>query len=378
MTLLAGILKWLIRDAVCMGLYYSGAVHFLRWRRRRQGRGRLVVLGYHGVRELPSYIEMFCSPDLFRSQMQYLGKHYDATTLDAALPRVKQPGPSARDQVVVTFDDGYEDNYTTAWPIMREAGVPLHIFITTDCVSQRRATFVMALMLALQRTRCSSIALEEYGLGEIPLRTEREREDAVRKIDGHAKPLGPAERERVLDVVYQRLQVDPGLRSSSMLNWQQVAEMARGGVFIGAHTRSHPVLAGQPSARLEDEIAGSRRDLESHIDAPVRYFAYPYGGRRDLDDSAVEAVRRAGYDAAVVLHERPEDGNAYRIGRTMLTRDRVSHPWGGFSPAMFACEIEGIAKVLFRRDGKSGGGSAASQQSNDKQANDMTLSEVKP
>lgn len=374
MTSLAGIIKWLIRDAVCMALYYSGAVHFLRWRRRRQGRGRLVVLGYHGVRELPSYIEMFCSPDLFRAQMRYIRKHYDATTLDAALARVRQPGwLSARDQVVVTFDDGYEDNYTTAWPIMREAGVPLHIFITTDCVSQQRATFVMALMLALEQTRCSSVALEDYGLGRIPLQTARQRDEAVRKIDGYAKPLGAVEREQVLDVVYERLQVDPRLRASSMLTWQQVREMARGGVFIGAHTRSHPVLAGLPMARLEDEIAGSRRDIERHIDAPVRYFAYPYGGRRDLDDAAVEEVRRAGYDAAVVLHERPEDGNAYRIGRTMLTRDRVSHPWGGFSPAMFACEIEGIAQALFRRGGPSGG-SAATARTND----NLTLSEAKP
>ena len=64
---------------------------------------------------------------------------------------------------------------------------------------------------------------------------------------------------------------------------------------VGAHSRTHPRLPKCTDDELQDELAGSKADLEALTGAPVTQFCYPYG---DLDTRVASAVRRAGYEAA--------------------------------------------------------------------------------
>lgn len=91
------------------------------------------------------------------------------------------------------------------------------------------------------------------------------------------------------------------LRGRPMLSWEEVAELRRQGVEVGAHTRNHTSLRGLPRERLVEEIAGSRADLEGRLGAPVASFAYPYG---ELDDEAVAATAEAGFAAACTVEPR--------------------------------------------------------------------------
>jgi peptidoglycan/xylan/chitin deacetylase (PgdA/CDA1 family)/GT2 family glycosyltransferase len=91
------------------------------------------------------------------------------------------------------------------------------------------------------------------------------------------------------------------LRDRPLLSLSEVERLGAEGVHFGAHTRSHPHLPELPDQQLEGEIAGSRRDLEERLGAPVTSFAYPYG---ELDDRAVEAVREAGFAAAATTEPR--------------------------------------------------------------------------
>jgi peptidoglycan/xylan/chitin deacetylase (PgdA/CDA1 family) len=79
---------------------------------------------------------------------------------------------------------------------------------------------------------------------------------------------------------------------------RQIIGMADAGIEIGAHTRNHADL-GQltDEAALQDEIAGSRQDLESLLGRPVRYFAFPYGTAKQLTAPAIRVCREAGFDA---------------------------------------------------------------------------------
>jgi peptidoglycan/xylan/chitin deacetylase (PgdA/CDA1 family) len=80
-----------------------------------------------------------------------------------------------------------------------------------------------------------------------------------------------------------------------MLSVARLREMAAAGMEIGAHTRTHARLPETDPSRLDDEIGGSRNDLEQALGSPVRSFAYPYGL---YNDPVVDAVRRAGYRVA--------------------------------------------------------------------------------
>ncbi|MGE5335882.1 MAG: glycosyltransferase [Nitrososphaerota archaeon] len=94
---------------------------------------------------------------------------------------------------------------------------------------------------------------------------------------------------------------DGALHRRPMLEWEGAEGLERDGIRLGAHTRTHPALPGLPVERLDEELAGSREDLEARLGRPVGSFAYPYG---ELDDEVVEAARRAGFAAACTVEPR--------------------------------------------------------------------------
>jgi len=95
-------------------------------------------------------------------------------------------------------------------------------------------------------------------------------------------------------------QCDSDLPDNLMMTTQQVVEMRRAGMLIGAHTISHPILARLEPFDVREEIAGSKQFLESILEEEVNLFAYP-NGRPDLDFQTKDAaiVKELGFKAAV-------------------------------------------------------------------------------
>ena len=111
------------------------------------------------------------------------------------------------------------------------------------------------------------------------------------------------------------------------LTWDQIKDMQKSGlIFFGAHTQTHPSLPRLFGKRLEDEILGSKKDLESELGIPVNWFAYPYGG---FSDAVVTEVEKAGFVGALTTLQ---GGWHTRNNFYLLRRIRV----GGLSPVSFA------------------------------------------
>ncbi|HEY7960427.1 MAG TPA: polysaccharide deacetylase family protein [Solirubrobacteraceae bacterium] len=80
------------------------------------------------------------------------------------------------------------------------------------------------------------------------------------------------------------------------LNTAEVRRLDQAGMDIGAHTRNHVALATVSAQEMVEQIAGSKRDLESVVGHPVQWFAYPFGS---FSPAVVAEVRRAGFVLAV-------------------------------------------------------------------------------
>jgi peptidoglycan/xylan/chitin deacetylase (PgdA/CDA1 family) len=106
----------------------------------------------------------------------------------------------------------------------------------------------------------------------------------------------------------------------------QLAEWTRAGMEVGAHTRTHPHLPQVSSDQVEEEVRGSRSDLEQLTGREVQHFCYPYG---EFDDRVLEVVRRAGFATATTVRRaraRAED-DPYRLPRVQV---REQDPLGRF------------------------------------------------
>lgn len=102
----------------------------------------------------------------------------------------------------------------------------------------------------------------------------------------------------------------------SLMDEAQIRAWHAAGMEVGAHSRTHPRLTGCTDAELQDEIAGSKADLEALTGQPVTQFCYPYG---DVDERVAAATRQAGYDAATTVQRgRARSGDDVMLLRRVL------------------------------------------------------------
>lgn len=287
-----------VRLLVAVCLYYSGLVKLALWWRRRFQR-RLIILNYHRA-----------NGERLRQQLDYLRRHYRVMHAEAALEQFFQPGKGANSldtgplPLVLTFDDGYRDNYTYAFSLACELRVPITIYLIPGYLEQGGYFWWLEGEYLAHYAQVAHIVLDEHSYS-LP----HKRRALAKAIDHKARYAGSvAEREAFLAKMWQELAIPEGAipeEGSLPLTWAEVNEMAKSEwISFGAHTMRHPLLSCLTDAdELQYEVSECRRILEESLGHPVRTFVYPIGKLEHIGEKTLEAVREAGYEWAMTTIE---------------------------------------------------------------------------
>lgn len=252
---------------------------------------RIIADDYNGIRPYISVTE-----SNLRRQILFYKKEYLLLSLDEAIEQL-QNRSIKRNSIVITFDDGYEDNYSLGMKVFQEEGVRPAVFITTGCVDRQislwpdrlRSLIYNSIIKAPVKLETSVITVQAHMASRI---------HAVKAIISHVKKLDLEQRESFLNDLENRMG-PPATLPSLMLDWDQVGILASQGVTIGSHTVSHPILSQVPDEVAGFEIEESKRILEEKTGRKISMFAYPNGTLRDFTPGTIDLLRRSGYAAAV-------------------------------------------------------------------------------
>ncbi len=233
--------------------------------RNRAPKGRrAVVLTYHSVHPTLSFAS--ATPEDFARHLEWLKEHCQLVDFHS-IPQLVHANGHDKPVVAITFDDGYEDNYTYALPPLTSMDIPATVFVTTGLIEGDPA--VVGRLSALWGTP-----------------------------QGHVKGM----------------------------SWGQMKEMHASRVTFGAHTVSHPNLAALDPVSVTREMYTSRHVLEEYLQVPVETFAYPFGNPRfHVSSQTTRCAADVGFKAAGTVQFRgikPTD-IALRIPRFPVTRDSV-------------------------------------------------------
>lgn len=313
---------------------------------RRRG-GVLTVLAYHRVADLAAAAGTYlpnvsATPAGFAAQLDFLCRRYDAVGAAQLVAWVEGRGPLPPRPLLITFDDGYRDNYEVAFPLLRARSLPAVIFLATDAVG-REEPFLgdrAAWLFAATARRDALLPL----LGHCRWATAAERQAVLKKWLERLKSLPDAERRGAVGRLADALAVapSPGQPGGLLLTWAQVREMAAQGIAPGGHTRTHPILTRVTPAAAEDEIRSCRERIERETGCPVRTFAYPNGQPGDFSASTAEALRRHGFAAAFTLVPGPARCSDARSQPLAIRRIAISHKDG---PLRFVLKLLGAARL---------------------------------
>ena len=227
------------------------------------------------------------------------GNGYDIISLDEMWNRLRT-GQSTRRFVVITFDDGYKDNLTYAYPILKKHRVPFAIYIIASWPEGRHAAvtnLVEEIVLVRENVR-TTVGNREY---IFETGTQQQKQISYSRIRELLHSVGIREAEEACLKMAADCGIDMWEYSSALgLSWSDIRKLADDDlVTIGAHTFSHRPLSHLPVEEARQEIQVGRRLLEQHTGSEALHFSYPYGGAGQAGPREFALVRGEGFRTAV-------------------------------------------------------------------------------
>ena len=301
----------------------------------RAGRGlwakSLTVVNYHRIddpfrKDFDSFKpNVSATPQDFDRQMEYLAKWFNIISLKDVvgwLDGHKDLPPYA---ALITFDDGYLDNYTSAFPILRKYQLPALIFLTTGHIGTDAPFYWDMAAYCFSHTRNDHLTFPD---GHVEGWSNQEQlEQVSRNWIEFMKTLPQAEKLVYVEnlPVLLGVSVPMGFFQKLMMDWDQVRDMQKSGMEFGAHTMHHPILTRIALEQVQEEVAGSKSRIEDELGRTVLGFAYPNGQASDLNESIEKIVADSGIRAAFTLLSGPSSLNEVKRNPYAIRRIFISH-----------------------------------------------------
>lgn len=266
----------------------------------------LMILAYHRIVDVADDAEYKFDLDLisassedFEWQMTFVKKHYNPITffdlVEITAGRKKMP----LRPLIVTFDDGFDDNYSIAFPILKKCNVPATIFISTDYIGGTKTfwfDWVAHIIL------CADNIIIDLNSADLVLDLNSDRKQRkllLKTLLRRLKEIPNSARINAIEMLEHQtgfVQNKEKFFQSAPLTWEQVKEMSASNIEFGSHSVTHPIFSNLDDDELYYEIEHSKNVLEDQLAKPCQVLAYPVGGKNAFDKRALKMAEQCGYE----------------------------------------------------------------------------------
>jgi peptidoglycan/xylan/chitin deacetylase (PgdA/CDA1 family) len=263
-----------------------------------------IVLLYHRVILLPKDPQLLSvEPDYFYDQVALLKKNFQLLTIADFYEILYKKQSFPKRSVIITFDDGYADNFKNALPVLESLNVQALFYISTA----KLGTPYEMWWDELERIFLSNNSIPGYlemlianASYRFELKNENDRFKAYNELHVLLKYIPVNERDQIIN----KLQVWAGIETAGrkdylMMTGDELFQLSQSpSAIIGAHTHNHPALSILDYENQIEEMATSKTKLERILQKEVVHFSYPYGSRKDFNLSGIRAAKATGFKMA--------------------------------------------------------------------------------
>lgn len=258
----------------------------------------VVVLLYHRVAELElDPFRLAVTPANFEEQLQVLSESYQVITPEDLFRFLSKKSRPPKKAVMITFDDGYQDNYTQAYPLLKKYQLPATFFIATATIGTKKAFWWDRLETMISQLPDQHISL----LGHTVSLQKDNRAWATQYLRNilHKEPGVHA----ILDAFSRETGVAvTSAPADAPLLWEQLKQMHKDPLItIGAHTKDHIRLSELSEQDQFAQISSSIQQLEQELGSVIQHFSYPFGSKADFNAASVSVLKELGMHTAYML-----------------------------------------------------------------------------
>jgi peptidoglycan/xylan/chitin deacetylase (PgdA/CDA1 family) len=288
---------------------YGGMGHILMFHR---------VCSEQEMIRAPGLSPIEVSPEQFNRILDFFeARRYQFLSLDQVLTNLLAKKKARF--VSITFDDGYLDNQTIAYPMLKQRSIPFSIYITNSFPDRTAVLWQYLLDDAVKKRNYIQFSWDEKTY-KFDFQDDDQISSSVATIRELIKDTSLSNMTELLMLIFRNTGSDPlQLTKEITLSWEQIEELSKDPqVTIGAHSLNHQPLVRMDFETAHMDILQSKSALEQHLGKKVHHFAYPFG---DVSPREVELVYKSGFLTAVTTRL----GNIFRnSSHHLLTLPRLN------------------------------------------------------
>ena len=258
-----------------------------------------IILNYHRIGPMTDkWINNPLHQKIFGEQMKYLSENYEIISLNDLSEMIIR-GNIPKKAVVITFDDGYKDNYEFAFPVLKKYNIPATIFLATGPIEQRKIFWWDKVNYALYHTDVESIDLMDIGTYQLISDEDKIKSgfDIVEKLKRIRNDKKESIIKDLIDLTH--VNIPDKLGKQHILSWNEIKKMDKNGIDFGAHTVNHPILTNVTLDEAKWEINSSKNFIEEILERKINSFAYPNGKNDDFNTNILSLVKNSGFNCSV-------------------------------------------------------------------------------
>jgi peptidoglycan/xylan/chitin deacetylase (PgdA/CDA1 family) len=236
----------------------------------------------------------------FRREMAFISKWFRIISLNELADHLKNRNRFTAPTIILTFDDGYRDNYTLAYPILKKYNLPATIYLISGLIETNKRTWPDEIEYALLNTKVNMFVFPSlFGEEVIDISSlERRRKVNIRMAEA-LKEIANSKKMVLIDELFHKLKVERIFDDNDerrMLNWEEIKEMSKNNISFAAHTVSHPILTQISPEEARWEIKSSKTAIEEKTELKIKHFGFSNGMKSDFSEELKEFCIDIGFE----------------------------------------------------------------------------------
>lgn len=241
-----------------------------------------------------------CDAELFEQQLIAIKQNFTVINAKQLAELIKQQKPLSERYAVLTFDDGYIDNYQVAFPLLLKHQLTASFYLTNDFVEAKRIPWWDEVAFLLRHADGKRLQFSELKVQMTIAHAQIEQQilQLVNAFKQHKSLTVMQLAARLKQYLPEQAKLLLNHQEPLFLSWQQAQEMLQQGMDIGCHSQTHRILSQLSSTELAQEITEAKSYLELQLKTDITTFAYPVGRYYCFNHQVIKQVADAGFVCA--------------------------------------------------------------------------------
>ena len=261
-----------------------------------------------------------CSETMFEKHVQFYNANFDVVSIGELTKLIKQNVKIKEKLALITFDDGYIDNYQLAFPILKKLNTPASFFIATDFIDHNVLPWWDEIAFIIKHCQQQQIKMPRW---PAPLNlTGLSESDKIRFVLKQIKAdasMSMAEKISQLKSAVNWQQTKSLPDRELFMSWQQIKKMHDNGMDIGSQSCSHRIMSHLSAEEQRQEARQSKERIEEEICDKISSFTYPVGGTHAFNKTTMQILEEEGYQIAFSfiagINHKINTDNIFKLAR---------------------------------------------------------------